>query len=302
MNYETLDYYYEDHFTMQVFFRNELLLPQITDRFYAMILFNGCSIYVKSDCEKVWCESGLLILSPAHGISEIKVLDKKANCSVQTLIFSPFGINTNFTKFPDSFEYRILNDTSEGYNYIQLDSRQLGIFLDNYERIDLILNRAQSNHWPCIVRSYILELIILLSRNVYIEKAEKTTPSMVNKILEYFQYSYSKRITLDELARMFATNRTSLNSLFNEVFGISAIAYLNKIRIQNATLLLSNTSIPLCDIAEKTGFSDESYFSKAFKKSTGKSPREFRLSLPHPHGNQWEDFSLSNSSCASWKA
>lgn len=302
MVYETSDYVYENHFNMQIFFKNELVLPEKTESFYAMILFNGCNLCVtENTSSKIFYDCGLLILSPDHKISSIKVLGDNKNKTVQTLIFSPFGINTNFTSFPDSFEYKVLTDLKSGYASFNLDARVLEIFLNNFENVDLFLNRAQEIHWPCIVRSYILELIILLSRNSYIKKADNPAQNIMNNILEYFQYSYGEKITLDSISKMFATNRTTLNAMFNDTFGISAIACLNKIRIQNASLLLTNTSIPLCDIAERTGFSDESYFSKAFKKSTGKTPKEFRLSLPHPHSEEWQEYSLSDSPDVSWK-
>ena len=41
---------------------------------------------------------------------------------------------------------------------------------------------------------------------------------------------------------MFATNRTTLNSMFNKKYGLSAIAYLNKMRIENASIMLTNTA------------------------------------------------------------
>ena len=52
--------------------------------------------------------------------------------------------------------------------------------------------------------------------------------------------------------------------------------HLINIRIKNAKQLLVDTSLPLSEIAEKTGFENGYYFSTAFKKEVGLSPSEYR--------------------------
>ena len=46
-------------------------------------------------------------------------------------------------------------------------------------------------------------------------------------------------------------------------------------RMQKAKELLENTSLKNYEISEKVGFRDPHYFSIAFKKATGKSPKEY---------------------------
>lgn len=107
------------------------------------------------------------------------------------------------------------------------------------------------------------------------------------KIFETFINHFE---VIDEISEKFATNRTTLNALFKKEYGTSAMDYLNNVRIQNASFMLTNTGLPIATVAERTGFSDEAYFSRAFKKATGKSPSEFRRSLPHPYGKKWADY------------
>ena len=64
--------------------------------------------------------------------------------------------------------------------------------------------------------------------------------------------------------------------LFHDVYGMSAKAYLIHLRVENACRLLSESALPVTDIATMSGFRDEYYFSTAFKKITGKSPTAFR--------------------------
>ena len=74
-------------FEMEVVFKDELFLPEITKDFYTMILFTSCTLTVESDETESYSDYGLLVLAPDHGIKKISVTSKSQNYSVQTLIF-----------------------------------------------------------------------------------------------------------------------------------------------------------------------------------------------------------------------
>ena len=57
---------------------------------------------------------------------------------------------------------------------------------------------------------------------------------------------------------------------------MSFIEYLNQYRIDMAKNMLLNTRLKSYEIAQKTGYMDDSYFSRIFKRTTGMRPHEFR--------------------------
>ena len=65
-------------------------------------------------------------------------------------------------------------------------------------------------------------------------------------------------------------------TLFRQTVGESFNAYLMRIRIEESKLLLLSTNDSLTDIAIATGFPDQSYFCKVFKKHIGISPGKYR--------------------------
>ena len=210
--------------------------------------------------------------------------------STHTLVFKPECLNTNFESFPDTFEYGALTRIDDGFTYRYL-AEPVSLRLENLCRaIHQQLNVEQGMYWPCLSRSYILELLLLIERTRYSTNtiAEYSLPQcneQVSKVFEYIHASYHEDITLNSLAEQFATNRTTLNRLFKESCGMTVMAYLGKIRMTVAALLLQNTTLSIQDISRRIGLNDEAYFSRLFRTRIGIPPSEFRRTHPDPYGH-----------------
>lgn len=88
---------------------------------------------------------------------------------------------------------------------------------------------------------------------------------------EYAQHLYS-----DEIARRVNMSRSYFSQCFHEICGCSFVDYLRRVRVEKAKEYLSRTSLSLQQIAEQTGYDDEKYFNRVFRKSTGMLPSEYR--------------------------
>jgi len=86
----------------------------------------------------------------------------------------------------------------------------------------------------------------------------------------------SDRLTVDELAQQMGVSRRTLERRFHEVLGRGIESEMRRVRLQRARQLLSETSLPLREVAEAAGFGDVFYFSTAFRKAENMSPGQWR--------------------------
>lgn len=100
-------------------------------------------------------------------------------------------------------------------------------------------------------------------------------PQALQNALEYINEHYCTIARVGEVANACFISESHLYHLFSEYFGISPIAYLNCLRIQEATELLITTDRPIGTIAFELGFHSEYYFRKVFRYITGVLPSQY---------------------------
>lgn len=99
---------------------------------------------------------------------------------------------------------------------------------------------------------------------------------VAKELSSYLDAHFDQEITLEGLCRQFGYSKTRLNQLFVQYTGMSIYHYLMKTRIENACRCLRNSKDSIYTIAARTGFSNQNYFSRQFKKYVGCTPMEYR--------------------------
>lgn len=110
--------------------------------------------------------------------------------------------------------------------------------------------------------------------NSYAASREVRNKDAIFRAMHYIRSHYSD-ISLRDVADHVGLNSTYFSNLFKRSTGQSYSQYLNKVRIEESKrLLLADNS--LSEIAQKVGFSDQSYFTNVFKKVEGISPHRWK--------------------------
>jgi AraC-like DNA-binding protein len=82
--------------------------------------------------------------------------------------------------------------------------------------------------------------------------------------------------TLTELARECGLSRSHFARAFKATTGSSPHRWLQARRVERASELLENSTIPVGEIARQLGFADQSHFTRVFRRSIGETPRAWR--------------------------
>lgn len=142
-------------------------------------------------------------------------------------------------------------------------------------------NRNHMEDYKALCGCSFLEFLITVSRQYLSEEIQKCGAASsrsyqrVLEVLNYLHMHYGESITSDFLEEKFDCNFDYLNRIFRQNIGKPIFQYLSELRINHAKELITTSSMKVTQISERVGFSDESYFSKVFKRQTGISPSDY---------------------------
>ena len=110
---------------------------------------------------------------------------------------------------------------------------------------------------------------------------------VILKAKHFIEENYANpNTTLSTVAEAVCLSPNHFSTIFSQECRTTFIEYLTNVRIENAKRLLRETEMKGYDIAYDCGFSDPHYFSYIFKKNTGLSPREYKMSFEKSTGLQ----------------
>ncbi len=90
---------------------------------------------------------------------------------------------------------------------------------------------------------------------------------------------FAEPLSLGDIAKLAHLHPTTANKAFRTVLGMSVMEYLTRYRIARAMQRLAETGDAILEIAHDCGFGSSSRFYDVFKRRTGKTPRQFRVSV-----------------------
>ena len=98
----------------------------------------------------------------------------------------------------------------------------------------------------------------------------------IQKVLDYIAYHYSDPITVTDMSRLVALERSYFCRTFKNAVGLAPKEYLTNFRLDKARYLLTETSMPIGKVSEAVGFRSFSSFSRLFTAQYQQSPSQYR--------------------------
>jgi AraC family transcriptional regulator len=106
-----------------------------------------------------------------------------------------------------------------------------------------------------------------------------SSPQSIRRVLDRMHAEFNTDLSLGTLVAETGYSRRHFLRIFEEATGYTPHQYLLLLRMRRAKELIRKTSMPLVDIAEHTGFSNQSHMSQIFRKHFGSVPSQIRRDL-----------------------
>ena len=104
---------------------------------------------------------------------------------------------------------------------------------------------------------------------------EQDREGCAEQAARYVMNHYEQPISVEQLAEFVSTSQNSLYRSFKERFQVSPKHFIVEYRIEQACRLLSSGMYSVREISNSVGFEDPLYFSRAFKRVKGLSPKAY---------------------------
>ena len=169
-------------------------------------------------------------------------------------------------------EYKIKNLAKNLlFNYFVALERLGKVEEDIRDRCFLEIDRTEDvEAFFAVIRKYVP------SQAVDQEKNYDLSYIHIEKMKEYIRNHYREDLKLMDLARQFGFSYCYISTYFKENMPEGFSGYLNKIRIGKARSMLLHTTKSIAEVGSEVGYTDQSYFCRVFKKTTGVTPGRYR--------------------------
>ena len=211
------------------------------------------------------CNSAHSLSCTLHSLPEVIIIGFECNCSlIDKFSFSPILLH--------DFGVRKLGEiVKEGRN----------VFMPPYDVPVYNMKKKKQQRFGSeqVLRLLLEYFLIKIMREYTLSETNddgSESPALINEIVAYMNDNYLEKITIDELAFLFKTNRATLCKQFKEATGYTLIEFINNKKFEAAKHKILHTGDTFTKIAADLNFESIHYFTRFFKKMSGYSPKEFR--------------------------
>jgi len=147
------------------------------------------------------------------------------------------------------------------------------------ETFEALIEAAQENR-PALQQNMAALTCVLLARlysSTFVNPpAAKEASRMVQRAKEIMLLVDTQDLSLEEIARRLGTSYSNFRRTFREHTGVGPHQYRLHLKLNRARNFLLNSELSIKEIARQSGFEDDQYFYRFFKKGVGKSATSFR--------------------------
>jgi len=139
--------------------------------------------------------------------------------------------------------------------------------------------RTMDSAAPLAIEGLLLELIALIARSRRLGPIAGRAPDWVRRAHELLHESLATRLSLSGIAGEVGVHPATLARGYRRAYGCSLGEMQRRLRLELAARLLAATGLSAAEIAQLTGFFDQSHLTNSFRRHFGTSPLRYRSAL-----------------------
>lgn len=125
------------------------------------------------------------------------------------------------------------------------------------------------------------EMLALGARRAHDQRISNEPPAWFKRVEEMVHDQCRDKLRIEDLAEEAGVHPAHLSRVFRERYGVPVGTFIRRLRLEWATDQVVSTEKPLSRIAYQAGFSDQSHFTRAFRRKTGIPPGRYRKLRVH---------------------
>ena len=197
-----------------------------------------------------------------QGLSDMFGLTRKAD------IIGKFD-----TEYSDEYVERMFKKDDEA---IINDGISIRNKIELVTTMDGVIRWHITSKVPLYGRDGSVKGIVGVTREFKSDTATAVQHPALSQVIEYIGEHYSQAIHITELAAVAGLSVSALGRNFKKSFHLTPAQYINRFRISQACILLSEGDTSIAAIATECGFYDQSHFSRTFREIIHATPAAYR--------------------------
>jgi YesN/AraC family two-component response regulator len=142
--------------------------------------------------------------------------------------------------------------------------------------LDMLYDEFKTSNNEYVIKGLLYSILGRIDEHINLKDCKYQFSTTIQVLLKYIESHYSENITLESIANDLGYSKFYLSRIFTNKIGYHFNDYLNRLRINKAQSLLSESSMSISEIALECGYESLRNFNRVFKQYSLITPTEFR--------------------------
>ncbi len=250
--------------------------------FWEMVYVDKGSVEIQRNDEKIVLSQGEIVFHRPNEFHSIKALNSSPNFFVVSFVCNSPAM-AYFEKY-----HTVLDKTLKSFiASIVKESEHTYIIPKNDPLLKKLVKKENAAiGGEQLIKTYLEQLLILLMRNItklgktdVFPSKESMESHLVVSVKAFIQDNLEKPFRVSELCAELGYSKSYLSRIFQQQTGGTIANFAIREKIKKAKRLIRENAMNFAQISDRLSFDNPQYFSRVFKRITGMTPTEFRLSL-----------------------